>query len=819
MKSKYLLRVIALLVLLVSLVPVDSASALFATEVIPPADMFQLPWEQGKSWVALDGFDNGTKRLLNSPHNYLYGGAVDFAPHNGTWSGEDTSNFWVTAAAAGTVIEVGSCHLKINHGNGWTSEYQFLGNIQVKVGDAVYRNQRLAVIADGVRQQFCFPHVGEGFPHLHFSVRPNMRNATFAGWLIQYDPLFNKTTFTKNGQTLGSYQPILNTLDLQIALRDPITWDTIYIGSVDAYRYERWPFVLTESTNFTVTATPTTSGLIPVVLLLDANGNEITRATGTLTSTQPAGNYFVQIQPQEGNGFYDLLLHKNDQPVPTEPYVSTVVVPASINVNETALATVSLNNVPAEGYTSAEFTCTYNASVAEVSNIVTTDLFGADPAVAINGPQDGNFIVAIAGSKGNKATTSGAAFTFDVKGLQAGQTTIECNARVSKGDNTLTSITSVPATLTVLGGTPEPTVAPTPVEFPTPTSTPTPLESPVPTFTSTPEGSLTLTVTATPTPGVDWVGFDNSKYGFRFLYPKEGQIVAGNTDNYARINLPFVQGTNLSQKYLEVIVAENANPCQSPLATSSMLETSETVIINGISFLKETGEDGTAGHINKWVAYSTSRDNACVSLDFVLRAANPGVFTTPPPLYDEAAESLVFGQIVSTYVWLELLPTATPTSTSTPGASPTPTATSTPTPLPTSGILAGQVHASKPVTVSLYAGDTLVTSVAANSDGTFSLSAPAGTYTVIATASGFLQAQGAAMLTAGQTSTMPTISLPAGDIDGNNVIDQFDAMTIGMSYNTAVPAAADLNNDGIINVLDLELLASNYRKSGALAWQ
>jgi hypothetical protein len=40
-----------------------------------------------------------------------------------------------------------------------------------------------------------------------------------------------------------------------------------------------------------------------------------------------------------------------------------------------------------------------------------------------------------------------------------------------------------------------------------------------------------------------------------------------------------------------------------------------------------------------------------------------------------------------------------------------------------------------------------------------------------------------------------------------------------MSYNTAVPSAADLNNDGVINVLDLELLAANYRKSGALAWQ
>jgi len=61
--------------------------------------------------------------------------------------------------------------------------------------------------------------------------------------------------------------------------------------------------------------------------------------------------------------------------------------------------------------------------------------------------------------------------------------------------------------------------------------------------------------------------------------------------------------------------------------------------------------------------------------------------------------------------------------------------------------------------------------------------------------------------------------LPAGDIDGNNVIDQFDALSIGMNYNTAEPSVADLNNDGIINVLDLEALAGNYRKTGPVVWQ
>jgi len=134
-------------------------------------------------------------------------------------------------------------------------------------------------------------------------------------------------------------------------------------------------------------------------------------------------------------------------------------------------------------------------------------------------------------------------------------------------------------------------------------------------------------------------------------------------------------------------------------------------------------------------------------------------------------------------------------------------------------MLTGQVLAGKPVTVSLYdAGNLLVTSVTVNTDGTFSLTALAGEYTVNATASGFLGAQGSVILTAGSTSTKPNINLLAGDIDNNNVIDQFDAMTIGMSYNTSVPSAADLNNDGTINVLDLELLAQNYRKTGPVAW-
>jgi hypothetical protein len=454
--------------------------------------------------------------------------------------------------------------------------------------------------------------------------------------------------------------------DALIINRDLNIWDATYIGFVSASIFEKWSLVLTESHNFVVSVSPITGDLVPLLILQDTTGAEIARGTGSLTTTQPAGNYFIQTQPESGSGFYVLTLR---QVVNVVPSVSTSVNPTSLNVGESAVVTVSLNNVPAEGYTSAEFTCTYDPTLLEASNIVIAGLFGVDPVVAINDPQSDSFIVAIAGSNGNKATTSGTVFTFSVTGLQVGQAAIECTARVSKGDNVLTTLPSTGASLTVVG------VAPTS----------TPIESPTPIVTSTPDGFAT----ATSTP--------------------DGSATAIST------------------------------PDGSATATSTPVES------------------------------------------------------------------------------------PTPTFTLTPEVSPTPTFTSTPeaspTPIP-SGSLTGEVLASKPVTVSLYNADSsLAATVNANPDGTFSLQAPAGTYTVFATASGFLSAQGSVTITGGAANTLPTISLLAGDIDNNNVIDQFDAMTIGMSYNTADPVSADLNNDGVINVLDLELLARNYRDTGPVVWQ
>lgn len=394
--------------------------------------------------------------------------------------------------------------------------------------------------------------------------------------------------------TIGTAQSVQAQPDLQapdpvVIIRELTFWDATYTGYVDASRYEKWPFVFDATYDFTITVTPTSGDLVPLLLLLDGSGTQITSGTGSLTSSQPAGNYSVQVQPQSGSGFYQLTIRQVGGP--GQGAVSTEVTPASLTVGEAATVTVGLNEVPVAGYASAEFTCTYDPALVSVSNVVVTNLFGTDPATAIFDPQNGTLIVAIAGSNGQKATASGPAFTFTATSLAVGQATITCSARVSLGDDGLTDL---------------------------------------------PPSSTVLTIND--------------------------------------------------------IVQE--------------------------------------------------------------------------------------------------------------------------------GTLNGQVLASKAVTVNLYNPDTtLAATVAANPDGTFSMTALAGTYTVEATASGHLSAEGQATITAGNTTTMPTITLIAGDIDGNGVIDQLDAMTIGMNYNSASPDAADLNSDGTINVLDLEILAANYRETGPSVWQ
>jgi hypothetical protein len=158
------------------------------------------------------------------------------------------------------------------------------------------------------------------------------------------------------------------------------------------------------------------------------------------------------------------------------------------------------------------------------------------------------------------------------------------------------------------------------------------------------------TVTPTATPTASASAYQNAKYKFKFTLPA-GATIANQSDSAGRVNLTFTSGTNLLEKYVQVSVVENANPCLNPLMDGASAST-ESVTMNNIQFTKQTGQGVAAGNIYDWVAYSTLRNNACISLAFVLHSANPGNFPVPPPVFDATAESAVFGTIMSSFNWI-----------------------------------------------------------------------------------------------------------------------------------------------------------------------
>lgn len=158
-----------------------------------------------------------------------------------------------------------------------------------------------------------------------------------------------------------------------------------------------------------------------------------------------------------------------------------------------------------------------------------------------------------------------------------------------------------------------------------------------PAVTATPQPSVIVPATSAPSNA-----YVNSKYGFTFTMPANASLTTF-SDNRARVTLPFAAGTNLSEKYLDVIVSEGLTTCKSTSFTNPAAGSFNTTL-NGTSFLVENGTDSALGNFYEWKAYSTLRNNACISLNFVLHSANTGA-----PAFDKAAESNAFDALISTF--------------------------------------------------------------------------------------------------------------------------------------------------------------------------
>jgi hypothetical protein len=184
--------------------------------------------------------------------------------------------------------------------------------------------------------------------------------------------------------------------------------------------------------------------------------------------------------------------------------------------------------------------------------------------------------------------------------------------------------------------------------FTTPTPTPPTATPETPTLTPQP------TVTSTPDPYADWYPYTSGDCGFKILYPPDGVLTPGE-GNIMRINLSVVPDTNLHEKYLEITCAITTDTCVDPQSQGvdpAFIET-ETRDINGISFTIQSGADAGAGNYYEWTTYSTTREDMCVNLSFILHSTNRLNYPTPPPEFDREAESAIFEEMVSTFTWLE----------------------------------------------------------------------------------------------------------------------------------------------------------------------
>lgn len=93
----------------------------------------------------------------------------------------------------------------------------------------------------------------------------------------------------------------------------------------------------------------------------------------------------------------------------------------------------------------------------------------------------------------------------------------------------------------------------------------------------------------------------------------------------------------------------------------------------------------------------------------------------------------------------------------------------------------------------------------------------AGSYHLTLTTPGYLSAQAEGDLNdlseAQEMIDLGSITLPGGDVTGDNLIDIFDLALIGSRYGRNDPLA-DINGDGLVDIFDLALTAANYNRQG-----
>ena len=168
-------------------------------------------------------------------------------------------------------------------------------------------------------------------------------------------------------------------------------------------------------------------------------------------------------------------------------------------------------------------------------------------------------------------------------------------------------------------------------------------------FPSTQPPTYIPNLAETPLPTPQQVVYHDDKAGFSIQHPLTWK--ESDAGGYPVVfSLTAAPGTTLIDKSMEINATENAMDCKETTYNSDTGTTSpETLTVNGISFLKESGSGIGAGNIYDWTSYSTMKGSMCINVTFVLHSANSGVYSTEPASFDKAVESAIFGPLLNTF--------------------------------------------------------------------------------------------------------------------------------------------------------------------------
>ena len=98
-------------------------------------------------------------------------------------------------------------------------------------------------------------------------------------------------------------------------------------------------------------------------------------------------------------------------------------------------------------------------------------------------------------------------------------------------------------------------------------------------------------------------------------------------------------------------------------------------------------------------------------------------------------------------------------------------------------------------------------------DGSYVLTAPAGTYTLIYSHASYLAKSLGVTGFAGTTTTVPQETLLGGDVNADQSIDILDLVSIAGQFGSAspTPSTVDINGDGEVDIIDIVLVAKNFQ--------